>query len=141
MRFPRSTIGRLIFPLIAAALAGCGGADQPQLVPVTGTVVMDGKGLTAGAIIFHPTEGNAYMKDKPSSLLQVDGSFTMKTFPFGEGVSPGPYQVTLAPELANRIGKPDYANPDKTPWSIDVPQAGLEGHQFIVLTDESPATQ
>jgi hypothetical protein len=103
-----------------------------MLVPATGTVTMDGKPLTAGAIIFHPGEGNAYMQDKPSSLLQLDGRFTMKTFPFGEGVSPGAYKVTLAPELAARIGKPEYSNPDKTPWSIDVPEAGLSDQQFEV---------
>jgi len=125
---------RWLNPLVlaAVALAGCTGSDRPTLVPVTGAVVMDGKPLTAGAIIFHPSEGNAYMKDKPSSLLQLDGSFTMKTFPFGEGVSPGPYKVTLAPELATRIGKLDYSQPEKTPWSINVPEAGLTGQTFEV---------
>jgi hypothetical protein len=122
--------------LLLLPLVGCSD-DRPTLVPATGKVTMDGKPLTAGAIIFHPGEGNAYMKDKPSSLLQLDGSFTMKTFPFGEGVSPGPYKVTLAPELATRIGKPAYANPDKTPWSVDVPPDGLTGHQFQVADSET----
>jgi len=57
----------------------------------------------------------------------------MKTFPFGEGVSPGSYKATLAPELATRIGKPEYANPEQTPWSINVPVDGLAGHQFRVV--------
>jgi len=100
---------------------------------------MNGQPLTAGAIIFHPGAGNAYMKDKPSSLLQLDGSFNMKTFPFGEGVSPGPYKVTLAPELATRIGKPELAHPEQTPWSVDVPAAGLSGHLFVVAESTAAA--
>jgi hypothetical protein len=118
--------------VVLLTLAGCADSDRPTLVPATGSVTMDGKPLTAGAIIFHPREGNPYMKDKPSSLLQVDGRFVMKTFPFGEGVSPGPYKVTLAPELATRIGKPEYSNPAQTPWSIDVPATGLSDQQFVV---------
>ena len=30
-----------------------------------------------------------------SSLLQTDGTFTAKTFPYGEGMPPGTYKVTL----------------------------------------------
>jgi hypothetical protein len=101
-------------------------------VPVTGTVTHNGKPLTAGSIIFHPGAGNSYQKDRPSSLLQLDGSFTMKTFPFGDGVPPGAYKVTLAPELANRIGRPNYAQADKTPWSVTVPDAGLSDQVFEV---------
>jgi hypothetical protein len=117
---------------VLLALAGCADADRPTLVPATGRVSMDGQPLTAGAIIFHPGEGNPYMKDKPSSLLQLDGSFTMKTFPFGDGVSPGAYKVTLTPELATRIGEPAYSSPEQTPWSVHVPATGLSGHQFVV---------
>lgn len=125
--------------LLLLTLAGCADSDRPTLVPATGCVTMDGKPLTAGAIIFHPGAGNAYMQDNPSSLLQLDGRFTMKTFPFGEGVSPGPYKVTLAPEIATRIGRPEYSNPDKTPWSIDVPATGLSDQQFVVDTStENP---
>lgn len=121
--------------LLLLVIAGCGD-DRPTLVPATGAVTQDGKPLTAGSIIFHPVEGNPYMQDRPSSLLQLDGSFTMKTFPFGEGVSPGPYKVTLAPELAARIGRMEYEDPEQTPWSVEVPPGGLTGHQFQVA--ESP---
>ncbi|MFM7070833.1 MAG: hypothetical protein ACKO38_03440, partial [Planctomycetota bacterium] len=81
--------------MILAGLVGCGG-NQPPLAPVTGKVAMDGKPLTAGAIVFHPDVANSFQDDKPSSLLQLDGSFTMRTFPFGDGVPPGKYKVTLA---------------------------------------------
>lgn len=116
------------------SLTGCSDPDAPRLVPATGKVVHNGKPLTAGSIIFHPLEGTAYMDDNPSSLLQIDGSFRMKTFPYGEGVSPGRYKVTLAPELASRIQRPDYGDRSKTPWEIEVPDSGLSNH-ILEVTD------
>jgi hypothetical protein len=113
-------------------IAGCGGEPPPRLVPVTGKVMMDGKPLTAGSVSFHPDAGNSYQKDSPSSLLQVDGSFKMATYPFGEGVAPGKYKVTVSAELANRVSKPQFGRVDKTPWSIEVPESGLADHIFEV---------
>lgn len=118
--------------LMLCLIAGCGGEPPPKLVSVNGKVTQEGKPLTAGAIIFHPASSNAYTKDNPSSLLQVDGTFTMKTYPFGEGISPGKYKVTLAPELASRIGKLQYGRVDKTPWEIEVPDSGIADHHFEV---------
>jgi hypothetical protein len=125
--------------LVLLTFAGCSDPDRPTLVPATGRVTMNGQPLTAGAIIFHPGDGNPYMKDKPSSLLQLDGSFTMKTFPFGEGVSPGPYKVTLAPELATRIGRPELAHLEQTPLTVDVPVTGLSDHLFVVAESTAAA--
>jgi hypothetical protein len=120
-----------VLVLVLFAACGCGG-DKPKLVSVTGKVLHNGQPLTAGSIIFYPDAGNSYQKDKPSSLLQVDGSFTMKTYPFGDGVPLGTYKVTLAPELAARIGRPDYAKPERTPLSIVVPESGLADQVFEV---------
>lgn len=118
--------------IVAMLITGCGGPKAPTLVPVTGKVQMNGQPLTAGSIIFHPDSTNGYQDDKPSSLLQLDGTFTMKTFPFGEGVPLGKYKVILAPELAKRIGKPQYADPKQSPWQVEVPEAGLSDQLFDV---------
>jgi hypothetical protein len=95
-----------------------------MLVPVKGKVLKNNEPVTAGSITFHPAIENNFQDDKPSSLLQLDGSFSMKTFPFGEGVPPGTYLVTLAPELAQRIGHPEYSFADETPWEVVVPETG-----------------
>lgn len=111
--------------------AGC--ADQgPQLVPVTGRVLWKGEPLTAGSIHFHPDSANDFQQDTPSSLLQTDGSFAVRTFPYGDGIPPGRYKVTLAPQLAARIELPEYADVAKTPWTLDVPEAGVLDHVFEV---------
>lgn len=121
--------------LLAAAVplapaAGCAG--RPNTAPVTGKVVFKGKGLTAGSVWFHPEAGNSWRGEKPSCQLGLDGEFTMRTYPFGPGVPPGTYKVTLSPELANRIGRPNYADPAKTPLSLAVPDAGVADHVFEV---------
>jgi hypothetical protein len=116
--------------LTAACLAGC--SSKPKTVPVTGKVTHKGQGLTAGSIWFHPTGDNRWQGEKPSCQLGLDGSFTMRTYPHGQGVPPGSYKVTLSPDLASRIGRPDCADPNKTPLSIDVPDAGLADQVFEV---------
>ena len=93
---------------------------------------MDGQPVTAGAIICHPDSANNYQDDQPSSVLQLDGSFVIKTYPFGDGVPPGSYKVTLAPELATRIDRPKYCSEDETPWKIEVPPSGLTDYMFEV---------
>ena len=108
-----------------ALLAGCG--DRPTLVPATGRITHKGQPLTAGSVIFVPDSGNAWAKDNPSSLLQTDGSFTMKTFPYGDGVAPGKYKVTLDPALAGRVRQPALSKADKTPWSVEIPDSGKTG--------------
>lgn len=118
--------------VIALTLAGCSGPPAPVMVPVTGKVLSNGQPVTAGAIYLHPDAANLYQNDKPSSLLQTDGSFTIKTYPFGDGVPPGKYRVTLAPELAARMKKPIYSQVEKTPWTLDVPEAGVRDHVFEV---------
>lgn len=128
----RTTFVHQILCLVLVMLSGCSGEAKPELVRVTGKVVMDGKPLTAGSINFFPDSSNSYTKDNPSSLLQIDGTFTMKTFPFGDGVAPGVYKVTLAPELASRVKRPIYGKPDTTPWSIEVPKSGITDHTFEV---------
>lgn len=112
-------------PLVLGVLLALGcSSDRPKLVLVAGKVTHKGQPLTAGSIVFHPEAGNSYQKDRPSSLLQLDGSFTMKTFPFGDGVPPGQYKATLAPELAGRIRMPKYADVAKTPWIIVISEKG-----------------
>ena len=114
-------------------LGGCWPDDRPRLVPLQGRVVHQGQGVTAGSVYFHPAATAEYTKDTPSSLLQSDGSFTAKTFPSGEGIAPGQYTVTLAPELAQRLKQPKYGSASQSPWQLTVP---VEGNTAVVLEIE-----
>lgn len=77
--------------LLARVIFGCGD-DRPAMVSVTGKVEMYGLPVTACAIYFHPDAANSFQDHSPSSQLQTDGSFTMKTFPYGDSYSSGKVQ-------------------------------------------------
>lgn len=113
------------------SLVGCGEA-APELVTVRGRVLYEGTGVTAGSLYFHPNADAGYTRDNPSSMLQSDGSFAMKTFPFGEGVAPGSYKVTLTPELASRLKAPEYGVLEQTPWEVIVPAEGVENLTLVI---------
>lgn len=123
----------LLTILIFFFITGCN-QDKPKLVKVSGKITLNGKPLTAGSINFHPASTNTFTKDNPSSILQEDGSFNMKTFPYGDGVSPGEYKITLAPQLASRISLPNLAYPEKTNAKITIPEIGLENFTLDIGT-------
>jgi hypothetical protein len=115
-----------VFFLLATSVApvtGCG--TKPKLVAVTGTVSHSSKAVTGGSLWFHPEGGNDGKSERMSGQLQTDGTFTVRTFPHGNGIPPGKYRVTLSPDLAARAGAPRYGDVAKTPWSVEVPETGL----------------
>jgi hypothetical protein len=114
----------------ATCLIGCGGG--PKVAPVTGKVLHKGQSVAPGSIIFHPDAGNTWAGERPTSMIQLDGSFTMKTYPWGDGVPPGSYKVTLEPGLAGRLRKAAYGDVKKTPWTLDVPAEGVKDQLFEV---------
>lgn len=116
-------------PAALAALVllatGCG-KPAPRLVPVAGKVVQaGGQPVAAGTITFYPQGDTLDQGSPPSCQLAADGSFALKTYPFGDGAPPGRYKVTLDSTLAGRLKKPLYADPGKTPWLVTVPDAGV----------------
>ncbi|NBO93748.1 MAG: hypothetical protein EBV06_15790 [Planctomycetia bacterium] len=118
-----------LFILAAFAVVGCGG---PKLVPVSGKVLHKGSGLTAGGIYLHPASGNLWTGERPSSVLETHGGFDFQTTPHGRGVPVGSWKVTLSPALANRVRRPELADPQKTLWTLEVSESGVKDHIFEV---------
>lgn len=78
-----------------ATLAGCMDGE-PQLVPVSGKVLIDGKPVTRGVIRFVPKQGRPF-----SSAILADGSFDLASPSVSKevenrGVYPGRYRVAVA---------------------------------------------
>lgn len=84
----------------------------------------NGEPLTSGSLIFFPEADAEYQDDSPTSMLLEDGSFVMKTYPFGNGVAPGKYKVCLNPPLAVGIKRPEYSDRKKTPWEVEITDKG-----------------
>ena len=104
---------------------GCQDPNRPKLYPASGIVMHKDEPLTSGSLIFFPDSDAEYQNDSPTSMLQEDGAFVMKTFPFGNGVAAGKYKVCLNPGLAAGIKRPEYGDPKKTPWEIEITDSGI----------------
>lgn len=123
--------GALSLWVLLMMTTGCSDG-RPVLVNVSGNVVFQGQPLTAGSISMIPAGDNDFQGDAPSSQLQLDGQFEMKTFPWGVGVTPGKYTLTLSSELANRIRRPDYGLASKSPLKISVPHEGISNMEIVI---------
>ena len=77
----------------ACVLAGClvlGCSRGPSLVPVSGTVTVDGKPLQAGAVLVAPMGGRA-----AGGRIGADGRFTLSTWQPEDGVVAGSHRVEV----------------------------------------------
>src|SRR5262245_27155263 len=82
----------LLAALTSAALAGCG--SGPKLVPVTGTVTLDGKPLEGANIVFVPDPGNAAIT-QGTDLTGASGNYKVM-YNNRTGISPGKYKVAVS---------------------------------------------
>jgi hypothetical protein len=112
-----------VLALLLPAVFGRGG---PNLVPVKGRVVYaDGRPVSAASVVFTPdaSQGNNGML--ATGLLALDGTFTLRTYPHGDGAMVGAYKVTISLGRAPReLAK--YALLKDTPLRIEVPAEGLK---------------
>jgi hypothetical protein len=113
--------------LMLAFLCGCGSDGRgARLVPVTGRVIFKNEGVTAANIFFLPDAAKGNNGTMASAILQTDGSFTMETYPKGEGVAPGAYKVTLDLPHRKEAELAMFRKVETTPLSFDVPEEGLK---------------
>lgn len=99
----RTTFG-LCFLLALFGLIGCGSST----VPISGTVIYDGKPLKQGTIIFE-AEGV-----RPANGKIVDGKIVeVTTFKTGDGVAPGNHKVAI--QAVEEMGSAITKNPGDSP--------------------------
>jgi len=71
-----TTLARVLLCASACALIGCGSsgpAPRTDLVPVTGTLIFEGKPLPDAKIVFIPTDKE--MTDRPAATVDAEGNF------------------------------------------------------------------
>ncbi len=122
-----------LFALLAS-LSGCQGPAAPKLLAVHGQAKYKQRPLSGATICFIPdiTKGN---RDGLQATGQTaeDGSFTLQTYPHGDGVMPGFYKVTCI--VFGGVAVPQkYRNATQTPLVVEVKEQGND-HLFLNLTD------
>lgn len=93
----------LTFGLLICFVPGCGGAtsDAPKVVPVTGTVTLDGKPLTEAVVRFIPADPKA---NGGTGKTDAEGKYSV-THTLNKGVPAGSYKVVIE-QYKSRDGKP-----------------------------------
>jgi hypothetical protein len=113
-------------PLLMLLALGCG--RGPKLVPVSGRVLYaDGRPVTAASVCFTPDADKGNTGTLATGLLALDGSFTLRTHPHGDGAMVGAYKVTVSLGRGTTKALAKYTKADTTPWRLDVPPEGLTG--------------
>lgn len=90
---------------LLALAAGCGGSAG--LVPVSGTVRLDGQPLAQASLRFVP-DGDA-RTHWGTALTGADGKYRVMGPQGQDGLAPGPYKVTVS-RLLRKDGTPPPAN-------------------------------
>jgi hypothetical protein len=92
---PRSfrlrSLGCVLTGSFALFAASCGGGG-PTLYPVSGKVYFNDQPAEGATVVLHPADAGAA---KPSGTAGADGSFTLRTYPHGEGAPAGDYSVIV----------------------------------------------
>lgn len=81
----------VVVAIIVATVAAEGCSRGPRVVPVSGTVEVDGAPLTSGAITVIPDHGRA-----ATGTIGKDGRFTLTTFVPGDGSILGRHRVVVS---------------------------------------------
>jgi hypothetical protein len=82
--------GLATLALLGCCLSGCGGTGN-NLVPVTGSVSVNGKPAGEASVLFHSEISDAVT---PSAVTKADGTFTVMSG-LEPGIAPGKYKVTI----------------------------------------------
>ena len=82
----------ILFTVMLTSLSGCGGSDSGpdiDMIPVSGSVAMDGQPLVGAMVEFHPTGGTK--GNGGFGLTDEAGKFTLTDFHSNPGCPPGEY--------------------------------------------------
>ncbi len=116
--------------LVALTIVGCEKGGR-KVVPVKGTVTIDGAPMTFGRVLFSPIASEGQMEaGKPAiGYIQSDGTFTLTTYKANDGAVTGNHRVIVSSKSRKKSDR------SKPPWPDNVPRfenLRLVGQRFEV---------
>ena len=125
--------------VLALSIVGCG---QSEMVPITGTVTLNGQPAEQAEVMFNPKTTGRFA----SGVTDASGKFMLSTAKPNDGAMPGEYVVTLAeyyppdkpPALPRGGGllpsrfPPNFGDPAKSPLTAKVERGGKNEFSFDV---------
>lgn len=88
------TVGRVSLATVILLFSSCGSAAGPKLHPVSGQVFYEDQPAVGATVVFHPltTTTGEY---RPGAVVGEDGTYTLRTYPHGDGAPEGDYVVLV----------------------------------------------
>jgi hypothetical protein len=130
-------------------LLGCQKATKSALVPVSGTVRLDGKPLARATVTFIPDGATKGFGSE--AVTNEAGEFRLKSRRTGDGAVAGTYKVTISKRLmpdgsepvfddkttaitspAKETLPPTYSTREKTTLTATVPEGGTSTLEFVL---------
>lgn len=129
----RQTVAIFALALLTLSCARSRGPERVPTIPVTGTVLLDGKPASEVTVTLHrqdtpPGELGVYTAH-PTGLTDENGKFSLSTYEQGDGIAAGVYVATFQKlkydAFRNRRGGPDqlkgkYSDEDKSEFKVSV---------------------
>src|SRR5690606_19402348 len=85
--------------LMVLSAVGCGPPAEvrPVLIPVQGSLLVNGKPAAGAMVVFHPAGGASIDErgSRPKATVLPDGSFEVTTYQAGDGAPAGDYDVAV----------------------------------------------
>lgn len=135
-----------------SGLLGCGGADRPSLVEVTGQVTLNGKPLEGAMVAMKLVGGDQAKYGRPSrATTDSQGNFQPATYGDAQGIPTGTYEVAVIkqeiPEGYNPenpaasslnikwITPKGYSDPANSGLKVEVTSKGMEPAVIALESD------
>lgn len=114
------------FSIVVAllCLSGCGGAERPKTIPISGKVTIDGQPPGEfGKIFFTPTQAaDGYSKRPASGVYTPEGDYRVVSWEPDDGLVPGHYTINLMPKDRTNTKIPEnYLQSSTSGLEVDVP--------------------
>jgi len=116
-----------ILPILVAVLSSGCGPSGPKIVPVTGTLSLNGEPFEGASITFAPAQANAF--NTPGGAMSGPGGSYVARSSDLDGLSTGEYKVLVTKiSLKNGAKIPDeYKDDPRNPMAKTTKTAG-SGH-------------
>ncbi len=93
MMMPYTTRTALMLAALCLTIAGCGGPERPEMVPVSGVVLdKDGKPVVGAQVVFK----NANAPREAQGTTDSEGKFRLTTFENFDGAVIGEHKISVA---------------------------------------------
>ena len=123
--------------LLVLGIGSSAGCNRGGLVPVEGTVTLDGQPFPEVHVMFYPEAAGPSDHTLYFGLTDQDGRFALRSSSDGgEGVPPGKYNVTLTTAVARQDADettpvpPERVPPKHRKTEFLVPEGGIKDAKF-----------